>query len=73
VISGSRTKSGRLILANDPHRAARRRSGTASLEAPGFSVEGATLPGLPSVIIITRRLTVGPDASSNRFRTSSGS
>ena len=53
VIAGSRTKSGRPILANDPHLGLRAPSVwyLARLEAPGLSVAGATLPGLPSVII----------------------
>ena len=53
VISGSRTKSGRPILANDPHLGLRAPSVwyLARLEAPGLSIAGATLPGLPSVII----------------------
>lgn len=53
VISGSRTQSGKPILANDPHL---------SLEAPilwylarivtpEFSVKGATVPGLPVVLL----------------------
>src|SRR6266508_757797 len=53
VLAGSRTKSGRPILANDPHLGLRTPSGwyLARLEAPGLSVAGATLPGIPSVII----------------------
>jgi penicillin amidase len=53
VIAGSRTTSGRPILANDPHLALRAPSTwyIAMLEAPGFAVSGATLPGLPTVII----------------------
>ncbi|HKF43985.1 MAG TPA: penicillin acylase family protein [Thermoanaerobaculia bacterium] len=53
VLSGSRTKSGRPILANDPHLGLRTPSVwyLARLEAPGLSVAGATLPGIPSVII----------------------
>ncbi len=53
VISGSRTQSGKPILANDPHL---------SLEAPilwylarivtpNFTVKGATVPGLPVVLL----------------------
>jgi penicillin amidase len=53
VLAGSRTKSGRPILANDPHLGLRAPSVwyLVRLEAPGLSVAGATLPGLPSVII----------------------
>ena len=53
VLAGSRTKSGRPLLANDPHLGFRTPSVwyLARLEAPGLSVAGATLPGLPSVII----------------------
>jgi penicillin amidase len=53
TVSGERTKSGRPILANDPHRA----HGVPSLryvvhmEAPGFSVIGAGEPALPGVSI----------------------
>src|SRR6266540_1975034 len=51
--AGSRTKSGRPILANDPHLGLRTPSVwyLARLEAPGLSVAGATLPGIPNVII----------------------
>ncbi len=53
VLAGSRTKSGRPILTNDPHLGLRTPSVwyLARLEAPGLSAAGATLPGLPSVII----------------------
>ena len=53
VLAGSRTASGRPILANDPHLGLRTPSVwyLARLEAPGLSVEGATLPGIPTVII----------------------
>jgi penicillin amidase len=53
VLAGSRTKSGRPILANDPHLGLRTPSVwyLARLEAPGLSVAGATFPGLPTVII----------------------
>lgn len=53
TVSGSRTATGRPILANDPHRA----HGLPSLryivhmEAPGFSVIGAGEPALPGVSI----------------------
>ena len=53
VLAGSRTRSGKPILANDPHLGLRTPSiwYLARLEAPGFFVEGATLPGLPGVVI----------------------
>lgn len=53
VLAGSRTVSGRPILANDPHLGLRTPSVwyLARLIAPGYSVEGATLPGLPGVVI----------------------
>ena len=53
VIAGSRSASGRPILANDPHLSLRTPSVwyLASIEAPGYSVTGATLPGLPGVVI----------------------
>ncbi len=53
TVSGSRTATGRPILANDPHR----EHGAPSLryivhlEAPGFSVIGAGEPALPGVSI----------------------
>ena len=53
VLAGSRTLSGKPILANDPHLALRAPSVwyVARLSAPGYSVAGATLPGLPGVVI----------------------
>jgi penicillin amidase len=53
VLAGSRTLSGKPILANDPHLALRAPSVwyVARLLAPGYSVAGATLPGLPGVVI----------------------
>ncbi len=53
VLAGSRTASGKPILANDPHLGL----GTpsvwylASLDAPGLRATGATLPGVPAVLI----------------------
>ena len=53
VVSGSRTVTGRPILANDPHRA----HGVPSLRyivhlnAPGMSVIGAGEPALPGISI----------------------
>ncbi|MCA1609709.1 MAG: penicillin acylase family protein [Acidobacteria bacterium] len=53
VVAGSRTRSGKPILANDPHLGLRTPSiwYLARLEAPGIAVEGATLPGLPGIVI----------------------
>ncbi|MEO8348998.1 MAG: penicillin acylase family protein, partial [Acidobacteriota bacterium] len=53
VLAGSRTISGKAILANDPHLALRAPSVwyLARLVAPNYSVSGATLPGLPGVVI----------------------
>ncbi len=53
VVAGSRTRSGKPLLANDPHLGLRSPSVwyLARLEAPGVAVEGATLPGLPGVVI----------------------
>ena len=53
MLAGSRTRSGLPILANDPHLGLRTPSlwYVARLEAPGLSVAGATLPGIPDVII----------------------
>ena len=53
VIAGPRSKTGKPILANDPHLAFRSPSVwyLARIEAPGYSATGATLPGVPGVII----------------------
>ena len=53
VLAGSRTKTGKPILANDPHLVLRSPSVwyLARIEAPGYSATGATLPGLPGVVI----------------------
>ena len=53
VLAGSRTKSGKPLLANDPHL----KLSTpalwyfARLQAPGLKVGGATMPGLPLVVL----------------------
>ncbi|MDE2396216.1 MAG: penicillin acylase family protein [Burkholderiales bacterium] len=53
VLAGSRTTTGHPLLANDPHL----KLSTpalwyfARLEAPGFSVAGASLPGLPGIVL----------------------
>ena len=53
VVAGSRSASGKPILANDPHLSLRTPSVwyLASIDAPGYAVTGATLPGVPGVII----------------------
>ena len=53
VVAGSRTVSGKPLLANDPHLGLRTPSVwyLARLRAPGLEVAGATLPGVPGVII----------------------
>jgi len=53
VLSGSRTTTGKPILANDPHLGLRTPSVwyLARLVAPGYSVAGATLPGIAGVVI----------------------
>ncbi|MCW7539831.1 penicillin acylase family protein [Aquabacterium sp. A7-Y] len=53
VVAGSHTESGKPLLANDPHL---RLSAPAlwyfaRLEAPGYKVAGATMPGLPAVVL----------------------
>jgi penicillin amidase len=53
VLAGSRTTTGKPILANDPHLGLRTPSVwyLARLIAPGYSVVGATLPGVAGTII----------------------
>ncbi|MCE3552752.1 penicillin acylase family protein [Pseudonocardia sp. RS11V-5] len=54
VLGGSRTRSGRPLLANDPHRAAAALPGLryiAHLSAPGFDVIGGGEPALPGISI----------------------
>ncbi|HEV8610037.1 MAG TPA: penicillin acylase family protein [Thermoanaerobaculia bacterium] len=53
VLAGSRTTSGKPILANDPHLGLRTPSVwyLARLSAPRYSVVGATLPGVAGVVI----------------------
>lgn len=53
VLAGSRTASGKPLLANDPHLS-NRIPGIwylAQLSAPGLDVIGATIPGLPAVVL----------------------
>jgi penicillin amidase len=53
VLSGERTTTGRPLLANDPHLklSAPALWYFARLKAPGYDVAGATLPGLPGVVL----------------------
>lgn len=53
VVSGSHTKSGKPLLANDPHLGHSVPSiwYMVHLKAPGLNVSGVSLPGLPLVII----------------------
>jgi penicillin amidase len=53
VVAGSRTASGKPLLANDPHLglAAPAVWYFAHLSAPDFEVMGATLPGVPGVVL----------------------
>ena len=53
VAAGSRTASGQPLLANDPHLPLQMPGQwyLAQIEAPGLSVIGATLPGLPFVVL----------------------
>lgn len=53
VVAGSHTESGKPLLANDPHLklGAPALWYLARLEAPGLKVAGATLPGLPGVVL----------------------
>ena len=53
VLGPSRTRSGKPILANDPHLALRAPSlwYLAAVASPGYHVVGATIPGLPAVIL----------------------
>jgi penicillin amidase len=53
VVSGTRTASGRVLLANDPHRQVTNPSlrYIVHLNAPGWDVIGATEPAIPGVAI----------------------
>ena len=53
VVSGARSATGRPLLANDPHLklSAPALWYLARLEAPGLKVAGATMPGLPVVVL----------------------
>ncbi|MHB2015560.1 MAG: penicillin acylase family protein [Candidatus Xenobia bacterium] len=53
VLSGARTESGHPLLANDPHLRLRAPATwyLLHLQGPGWDVEGASLPGMPGVVI----------------------
>lgn len=53
VVAGTRTRSRKPMLANDPHLGLRAPGVffLARIEIPGLSIEGATLPGVPGVVI----------------------
>jgi penicillin G amidase len=53
VVHGSHTETGKPLLANDPHLklTAPALWYFARMEAPGFKVAGATMPGLPFVVL----------------------
>lgn len=53
VVSGSRTATGKPFLADDPHLGLQAPSlwFLMALEAPGYRVIGATLPGVPGIVI----------------------
>jgi penicillin G amidase len=53
VVHGDATESGKPLLANDPHLALNAPAlwYFAKLRAPGIEATGATLPGLPSVVL----------------------
>jgi penicillin amidase len=69
VLAGSRSASGKPLLANDPHLglAAPAVWYFAHLSAPGLEVMGATLPGVPAVVLGRNRqiawgfTNTGPD------------
>lgn len=53
VVAGSNTRSGKPLLANDPHLGLSAPAiwYFASMQAPGLKVVGATFPGLPFVVL----------------------
>lgn len=53
VLAGARSATGRPLLANDPHLGLTAPAlwYLARLQAPGLDVAGATMPGLPSVVL----------------------
>ena len=53
VVSGSRTRSGRPILANDPHLLAQQPAAwfELHLRAPGYEARGVALPFVPGILV----------------------
>ena len=53
VVAGSRTTTGKPLLANDPHLklSAPALWYLARIEVPGFKMAGATMPGVPAVVL----------------------
>jgi len=53
VVSGARTRSGKPLLANDPHLGLQAPAlwYFAHMQAPGLDVAGASLPGMPLVVL----------------------
>lgn len=53
VVSGAHTRSGKPLLANDPHLGLQAPAlwYFAHMQAPGLDVTGATLPGMPAVVL----------------------
>ncbi|MBI4260179.1 MAG: penicillin acylase family protein [Actinobacteria bacterium] len=53
VVAGSRTASGKPLLANDPHLVVQMPAiwYETHLSAPGYEVSGVTIPGVPGVVI----------------------
>ena len=53
AVSGSRTRSGRPLLANDPHLAPAVPPHwyLARMQSPGWAVAGAALPGTPAIVV----------------------
>ena len=70
VVSGARTASGKPLLANDPHLAMSAPSiwYMAHLSSPGLDVVGATLPGLPFVVIGHNARSAGASPTRDRTR-----
>ncbi|MDO8606286.1 MAG: penicillin acylase family protein [Phaeospirillum sp.] len=66
VVGGSRTDTGKPMLANDPHLALRAPVlwYLAEIEAPGLTLSGATVPGVPFHIVAhNRRIAWGITAT----------
>ena len=70
VVSGQRTASGAVILANDPHRQVTNPSlrYIVHLNAPGWDVVGATEPAIPGVAIGHNGRVMGPHDRRNGLR-----